>query len=178
MRKKDSGLLCLFCSYGMAQAAADAVTCCRFLADAVKADSTRDRVDSGALSCYYLVQGIIHLAVFYMGNKLYNNRGYIDGAGTVVPFAQQRHNGPTWTPIAISSPAAEIVATARVLPDEPKDDDDDDDRPPEDDVEEPGDRDDDVDRSPRPNEQVIPLTVLGVITGAPNAVHMPPVVKG
>ena len=121
VRKKDSGLLCLFCSYGMAQAAADAIVACTFIVDAPQAETYRRRVASGCIAGYYAVQGVVHLAVFHWGNKLYNNRNYIEGGRRQVTPVGRRPPPAEPFPVATAFPVDEVAAV--LVPDTPRGDD-------------------------------------------------------
>ena len=72
------------------------------------------------------MQGWIHLAVFHWGNKLYNNRNYIDGSShnSVMPVWRRPPGGDPgnpWAPMATAYPANDEVA-AVIVPDTPRDD--------------------------------------------------------
>ena len=138
VRKKDSGLLCqffhragastrdnlllgLFCSYGMAQAAADAIVACTFIVDATQAETYRRRVASGCIAGYYAVQGVVHLAVFHWGNKLYNNRNYIEGGRRQITPVGRRPPPAEPFPVATAFPVDEVAAV--LVPDTPRGDD-------------------------------------------------------
>ncbi|KAH8044880.1 hypothetical protein JL720_16905 [Aureococcus anophagefferens] len=108
-------------TYGMAQAAADAIVACTFIVDATQAETYRRRVASGCIAGYYAVQGVVHLAVFHWGNKLYNNRNYIEGGRRQITPVGRRPPPAEPFPVATAFPVDEVAAV--LVPDTPRGDD-------------------------------------------------------